>query len=72
MESTLDIRVKQGRLFCAPALESQYGTLTLCISPAKLARPAVKNIAQVFFCVCACICFCPEYIPEIAQNNLND
>ena len=71
MESTLDIRVKQGRLFCAPALDWNHNMeLLLPASPAKLARPAVKNIAQVF-CVCF-ICFCPEYIPEIAQNNLND
>ena len=63
MESTLDIRVKQGRLFCAPALESQYGTLTLCISPAKLARPAVKNIAQVFFCVFV-------FVPNIFRKSL--
>ena len=62
MESTLDIRVKQGRLFCAPALESQYGTLTLCISPAKLPRPAVKNIAQVF-CVVV-------FVPNIFRKSL--
>ena len=66
MESTLDIRVKQGRLFCAPALESQYGTLTLCISPAKLARPAVKNIAQVFF-VCAHVFV---FVPNIFRKSL--
>ena len=37
MESTLDIRVKQGRLFCAPALESQY------------ASPRFENSAQTRF-----------------------
>lgn len=73
MESTLDIRVKQRRLFCAQSVIIIWKLLLALHrtqpSRAKLVPAPPGGREKTLFNVFYYICFCSELIPEISKNN---